>query len=132
MSQNKNNNNNGIGQIPAEQFDALWKFEAVRLAALEQLDFRDTFDLKNLFERAKMIYNEGYEREIDKWKSIWRIDDEEVSKQVPIKKEINNIEPIAAISGDTKICPNCQEVIPISWIKHMYTSKGGKCGHVFK
>lgn len=107
-----------------KDFDRLWRFEAVKLAVIEQLDRTGDLNFKKLFSRAKQIYNEGLKNRIQDWDSIWLDDGKELDK----KKVVVNVKE----KKGYKKCPECGEQVLISWKKHTFKKNGDKCGHEFK
>lgn len=113
-------------------FDTLWKFEALKLSAMEQLEVQGNYGLPNLFERAKQIYNEGYENKINSWASLWNEKGEVGPAPSEIKEESPALVSVVEMPAEgTKQCPKCQEFVPEGWGKHVYKKDQTKCGHVF-
>lgn len=100
-------------------FDTYWKGEAVKIAAMEQFETEIQLDTTLLFERAKMIYNEGYLSHIDKWDEFLH---GKKKKEGVVKKASKNM----------KICPKCNEEVPVGWKEHKYKQDKTVCGFVFK
>lgn len=101
------------------EFDDLWKMESVRLALTEQIEFVGEINWNTVFQRAKFIYDKGYEHAIQGWESIW-IENEQIT------------ETPREVLGPTRVCPKCGETIPSGWARHIYKKSGEKCGHVFE
>ena len=136
---------------PTDSFDMWWKFEAVKLAALEQLNSSHVLNTKKLFKRAEIIYDMGYEGKIDKWKSIWNdevLEEEDNSlkgtaavefvkemkkteARKPNKTEKKIIELIKDPQEGFKFCA-CGEEVRSGWKEHKFKSDGTPCGHKFK
>ena len=108
-------------------FDKLWKCESVRIAAMEQLEIMGKLDTKTLFARAKDIYNRGYEKNVHKWKSIWK----EEKKPVKNNDSVERPSDVQGSTENTKKCPSCGEMVPKGFKKHLYTKDGSKCGYEF-
>lgn len=123
-------------------FDTLWKFKALEIAAIEQLEINgEQLQMDSLFERAKMIYNEGYKQRLQNWESIWSGPTEsrlvtsttQKKRPEPVEKDrkiIPEMGPTSAPEG-TKLCPKCGEHIPEGWTRHAYKKNKEPCGHVF-
>ncbi len=121
-----------------KEFDRSWRFEALKLAAMEQLEINGKLDLNTLFKQSKHIYHEGYKNHIEKWEPFWlkkeklKSDLFETNKP-KVKKEISktDINKIKVKEG-FKLCPNCNEEVPITWKNHTYKNDRTKCGHEFE
>ena len=100
-------------------FDTQWKVECVRLALIEQIEFTGEIDWNKIFQKAKIIYDKGYEHTIQSWESIWTVKDE--------KPALKQGEVFVA----TKQCLQCKETIPSGWNKHSYKRSGERCGYAF-
>jgi hypothetical protein len=113
-------------------FNELWKFEALKIAAMEQLDMAGKLNIEKLFIRAKDIFEKGYEHDIQDWKSSWPEDNKPVKeKKIDKPKETKTISIIAP-NSKTKICPKCgEDNIPIGWKMHQYKKNGEPCGFTF-
>jgi formylmethanofuran dehydrogenase subunit E len=113
-------------------FSTMWRFEAIRLAAMEQLDMQGYLDPHTLFKRGREIYNKGFEESIDKWNSVWEGEaDEKAFSTKKAKAEPKKQKKIVKKDG-VKVCPTCGENVPAGWIKHSYKKDGTKCGHEFE
>ncbi len=98
-----------------DNFDTLLKFKALEIAAMEQLEISGRLIMKDLFPRAKDIYNAGKRHSVEDWKSAW---EKEEKKEAPKSGE--------------KECPACGELIPSGWSKHLYKKDSSICGYEFK
>ena len=127
-----------------QSFDTLWRFEALKLAAMEMLEIQGILDSKLLFRRAKDIYNQGYQYKIDTWRSYWKENDKtvkEIATTEPPKEAIPEVQKdkingmgatkndTASVFGMSKTCPLCDEIVPASWRKHIYKIDGTRCGY---
>ena len=129
-----------------QEFDDFWKSEAIRVAVMEQLNTREVLDVKLLFDRARIIYIEGYRKEIHTWKNlaskVANIDFETLPPRQEIQQELEEDikeEPIieektesVELAKHEKKCPVCGEIVPATWKRHTYKKNGDKCGHVFE
>ena len=115
-------------------FDTLWKFESIRLAAMEQLEIQGELKLELLFQRAKDIYNKGQETSLRKWTSVWNdenMQDHHEALQESHDIEAKNSEKIREEAKDqnSKVCPKCNELCEVGWTKHKYKKDGTECGY---
>lgn len=112
-------------------FTVYWRFECVKIAAMEQLDIMGYLDGDKLFIRAKEIYDKGLEEGIEKWNSMWEGDPNELAFKPGIIKNTIIKPPPKKEDKGKKICPKCGEEVPIGWKKHAYTLYGDVCGYEF-
>src|SRR6056297_623469 len=102
-------------------FDQEWFFNCMLLAQNELLESTPLpLNYQMVIKRAKKIYKEGYEAKI---KSFLKPESETV-----VKENVN--EPIVSAvkkDGDYKLCPGCEEMIPVGWNKHSRKKDGTKC-----
>ena len=105
------------------EFNDFWKFESLKIAAMEQLDMAGKLNIEKLFIRAKDIFDKGYEHNLQNWKSSWPEDIKPVNTVKSNKTEV--------INPDKKVCPKCNEIINKNWTKHEYKKDGEICGYTF-
>lgn len=105
-----------------------WKGKSVEIAASEQLYGHDKLNLNLLFERAKAIYDTGYEKGLPSWDSPWKTTKEE--EILTKKEEVKKHEKTEKKEG-MKTCPECGEQVPATWTVHSYKKDGTPCGHKF-
>ena len=102
-------------------FDGHWKLKAIEIAVAEQLEELGYIDIKTVFRRAKFLYNQGYMKGLDDWDSAFKENHEEEKVEV-----VEDKKPLKGY----KICPKCQEEIPVTWQEHKYKKIGGEeCGY---
>lgn len=118
-----------------EDFDLLWRFKAIEVAAMELLELEGILDSKKLFKRARDLYHLGYDNRIDTWRTVI-----EKGKPVEEKKKVvdnenhNQVEETVKIKDviskatGLKVCPKCGEQINPAWSMHRYKQDGSLCG----
>jgi len=135
-----------------DDFELMWRFEALRIAAMEQLTTRTVLNTDKLFRRAEIIYDLGYKEGMDKWESVWNdklkemdsakgneLNQEEsvafvkemkkTEERKPNKIEKEIIKAILPTKG-YKLCV-CGEEVRESWKEHKFKKDGSSCGHKF-
>lgn len=114
-----------------EDFDLLWKFKALELAAIEQLENVNVLDTDKLFIRAKDIYDKGYEHKLREWKTFWGKEGKKMPEIAPESPQIIEKKEVEKVPDDMKTCPKCGGLVPNGWKKHVYKKDGSLCGHEF-
>ena len=110
-------------------FELMWRFEALKIAAMEQLQYGERLVIDELFERAHQIYDSGYEFEMHKWHSEWSSNEtEEAEEETPVTGHEGEAELPPAREG-YKRCPKCGEEVLEAWKEHKYRKDMTPCGH---